>query len=336
MLACGGIIPLCGAKLSEPVNQGPKCSSSDPNDPDFIAKSSPQKSDLYLLIQGRQTTGSAGQAVSSTKPVAETLKIQRKKIEGLNTQLENLLKGDGAQAVEFNQLINKLRAIFPGVESRSTLISDLTSVEQVCSRIEAELPTRKQSLSPEAYSLVQNLLGKYRTEIELLRSLVSGYFSRITLVEEAADQWILVYEELKKLTGKESAQKEVESEIVRFLKSNFLAAPQGTGWRHPDDYKKVKARLGLIVMLNPAGRPSDISSGVKVETILKGSPSEKAGLQAGDVISSLNGQSVLNKGDFGQFCASLKGGDSVKVQFRRGTEEKNLLFNAGDGNGIVE
>jgi hypothetical protein len=263
------------------------------------------------------------------KPVAEILKVQRDKIESLNQMLEVRLKSANGSSANFNEFLKELRSYLPGVELQSTLRSDLANAEQICNRIEEELPNRKSKLSSQAYSVIENLLTKNRVEIDQLKTIQADYFARSTSVDEAADQWRLVYEEIKKLSGLETAQREVNSEIIRFLMSGAEASPRGTGWRSPQDYKNTKVRFGLMVTLNATGRPSDVVSGVKVESIFPESPSQQAGLQIGDVISRLDGQIIMNKGAFGQYCSSLKGGESVKVEFQRGNEQKTLKLIAG-------
>lgn len=295
------------------------------NNPELAAEKNLPDSPMQL----KELPAAATQQTIPSRPVAEVLKLQRERIEVLGRQLEGQLKGEGVSTGDFQLLIKTLRANFPGVERKSTLIADLASTEQVCNRIEAELPARKEKLSPEAYSLIQNLIGKSRTEIDQIKSMQADYFAKITLVDEAADQWTLVYEEIRKLSGKETAQKEVDSEIRRFLQSNIMVAPKGTGWHSPEDYQSVKNKLGLMVTLNPLGRPRDILTGVKLESILQGSPSEQAGLQAGDVILRLNGQTILNKGDLGRFCASLKGGETLNIKIQRGKDEKILKLVTG-------
>jgi S1-C subfamily serine protease len=62
-----------------------------------------------------------------------------------------------------------------------------------------------------------------------------------------------------------------------------------------------------------SGAASQSTAGVQIAGVASGSPAESAGLQAGDTITALNGQSVGSADDLSAAMSSLHPGDSVKV-----------------------
>jgi S1-C subfamily serine protease len=100
----------------------------------------------------------------------------------------------------------------------------------------------------------------------------------------------------------------------------------------PDVIISRRARLGLKVNLQ--ARESD-SVGAYVDLVTPGGPAADAGLRAGDVITRLDGQALLESpADRGQRGRSLPGlrlirlaarlepGDTVPVDYRRGAERR--------------
>jgi aminopeptidase YwaD len=71
-------------------------------------------------------------------------------------------------------------------------------------------------------------------------------------------------------------------------------------------------------MIPEFGQPEE---GVKLGGVRAGSPAEKAGLQAGDLIIRFDGKPVGNLEDFVFVLRGKRAGDRVEVIYRRGTEE---------------
>jgi predicted metalloprotease with PDZ domain len=96
-----------------------------------------------------------------------------------------------------------------------------------------------------------------------------------------------------------------------------------------------RARLGVKVNLQ--ARASD-SIGAYIEGVTPGGPADKAGLQSGDVITRLDGTSLLG-GDTKEsterslpgmrlieLAAKLEPNDTVKVDYRRGKDKRNATI----------
>lgn len=85
------------------------------------------------------------------------------------------------------------------------------------------------------------------------------------------------------------------------------------------DRNKTKPYLGLNV--------SSSDDGLKVSRATsKGTPAYLAGLNEGDLIAMLNGQSITTKEDFTTFINALKVGATVEVIFERFGEEKKTVI----------
>jgi S1-C subfamily serine protease len=102
-----------------------------------------------------------------------------------------------------------------------------------------------------------------------------------------------------------------------------------------------RARLGLKVNLR--ARATD-SVGAYVDAVTPNGPAAKAGIQSGDVITKVNGRSVLAGGraeggsdresqpglHLIELAARLEPNDSVPIEFRRGKERKTVTVVTAD------
>ncbi len=63
--------------------------------------------------------------------------------------------------------------------------------------------------------------------------------------------------------------------------------------------------------------------GLKITSVSKGSIYEKLNLKAGDIIKSVNGQTVRNQKDFSSFEKIIKSADKIEIEFlRNGVTQK--------------
>jgi S1-C subfamily serine protease len=103
-----------------------------------------------------------------------------------------------------------------------------------------------------------------------------------------------------------------------------------------------RARLGIKVNLRP--RETD-SIGAYVDAVTPGGPADEAGIRSGDVITRLDGKSVLAGGAaeggdrerqslpglrLVELAARLEPGDTVPVEYRRGTERRTVSVVTAD------
>ena len=72
------------------------------------------------------------------------------------------------------------------------------------------------------------------------------------------------------------------------------------------------------------------SAGVLVNDVASGTPADKAGIQSGDVILAINGQSVSGQDNFRAMVAQLQPGVAVSIKIFRNGAEKNLSVTPGE------
>ncbi len=72
-----------------------------------------------------------------------------------------------------------------------------------------------------------------------------------------------------------------------------------------------------------------LSGGALVRAVAAGSPAEAAGLQPGDVIEQVNGQTVNAANDLGERVRALAPGDELRLSVRRGAETLDLTATLG-------
>ena len=100
-----------------------------------------------------------------------------------------------------------------------------------------------------------------------------------------------------------------------------------------------RGRLGVLV--NTAASADSDKLGARLEGVTPGGPAEKAGLQAGDVITTFNGTALgglvaSDEDESGpgmkliQLAHKLEPGDTVKIAYRRGSDTKAATIVAQD------
>ena len=64
--------------------------------------------------------------------------------------------------------------------------------------------------------------------------------------------------------------------------------------------------------------------GVKVDSVVPGSPAEKAGIRAGDVLLKLAGQAIESLRGYSQILGTLEPGQTIEVEIEREGERLTL------------
>ena len=75
--------------------------------------------------------------------------------------------------------------------------------------------------------------------------------------------------------------------------------------------------LGISAYYTRQPQVSGVSAGVYVESVEAGGPAEKAGLQAGDVITMIGSSIITNRDDISSLSKTYKAGDTVTITYVR-------------------
>jgi len=127
------------------------------------------------------------------------------------------------------------------------------------------------------------------------------------------------YEELVEQIRTHKVGDKVTLTIVRDTKTLTLEATLG---KRPEPPGPGGRRVPPLDF-----RGEEVANGVRVEDVLAGSESEKAGLQTGDVIQKIDKTEVKNFRQVVELFRAHNPGDKVTVHVRRGKEGKNISLN---------
>lgn len=68
------------------------------------------------------------------------------------------------------------------------------------------------------------------------------------------------------------------------------------------------------------------AEGVEIMDVLEDGPAQKAGLEKGDIVLSVNGRATGSKALYDEYMAYLRPGDNAKIKYIKGTEEKEVVL----------
>jgi putative serine protease PepD len=108
----------------------------------------------------------------------------------------------------------------------------------------------------------------------------------------------------------------------------------GVGFAIPADAAKSVATTliagGKVQHAYLGIRVSDTSaSGAQITTVVGGSPAEKAGLKAGDVITSIDGNAITSADDLTSQVGAHKPSDTITVTVTRNGSSKDIQVTLG-------
>jgi S1-C subfamily serine protease len=126
------------------------------------------------------------------------------------------------------------------------------------------------------------------------------------------------YEDLDRVTTLASA-------VVRRL-MDMDEAPQ---FAKVEQLSQTAGRTGVRVFTGTVPDYTSNAKGLLLGGVIGGGPAEKAGLQKGDVIIEIAGQTIANIYDYTYALELLKIDQPVKVVYMRGTEKRETTLTPG-------
>ncbi len=103
-----------------------------------------------------------------------------------------------------------------------------------------------------------------------------------------------------------------------------------------DQYKKdgkiVKPYLGVVYQTidSDVAKVQGVPQGAFVRRVVPGSPADKAGVEAGDIVTKINGQNLDETNDLVSILNGLKAGDKVTIEVYRDKQTKKLTTTLGE------
>lgn len=113
------------------------------------------------------------------------------------------------------------------------------------------------------------------------------------------------------------------AEFVREIAVSVANEPQRIAFTKVKVEQRPAGR-GFRVYLGTVPNYSDQNDGLKLDGVRPGSPAEKAGLRAGDVVVKLGKMPIKNVYDYTYALGEMRGGDEVEAVIRRDGKEVTL------------
>jgi S1-C subfamily serine protease len=100
--------------------------------------------------------------------------------------------------------------------------------------------------------------------------------------------------------------------------------------------KVLRADLGCDLLRLPKGTAEKYGMyGWMVDAVQKGSPAEKAGLQAGDLLKEMGGRSIMDIGELQNALALLPAGEELDLTYQRPSSKLIEAVRAGKEPGLA-
>jgi S1-C subfamily serine protease len=155
-------------------------------------------------------------------------------------------------------------------------------------------------------------------------------------------------EQSQKLRDEARKMREASREQMRMVKEQMRDVDrQMRELAREQRRRKLYPRLGVTVKSDT--HSGDATTGVVVQEVVSGGPAQKAGIRAGDILTAINGQPLVDSADAGVESAAhavgklmsllyaSKPGEKVRVDYQRGSEKRHVdVALEGPGEGWVE
>jgi C-terminal processing protease CtpA/Prc len=177
----------------------------------------------------------------------------------------------------------------------------------------------------------KNLLAMAEEQVEAARDQVS---ESVEKAQKAAQKDI---DERRKEASRqmEAARKQMEDarrlwqkQVEEARRQMQLATKSIRAIARQERLMSISPRLGIVI--KPSLTGTGTAQGTVIQAVTPGSPAEKAGLKAGDVITAIDGQRLQESPDGGtnedalarafKVLRHTRAGQTIDVEYRRGTE----------------
>ena len=116
------------------------------------------------------------------------------------------------------------------------------------------------------------------------------------------------------------------ADFATTLVRRLMDAPESPVFTKVEQSSQTAGRVGLRVFTGTVPDYTSNAKGLMLSGVVGGGPAENAGLQKGDVIVEIAGQSITNIYDYTYALELLKIGQPVKVVYMRGTERRETML----------
>jgi C-terminal processing protease CtpA/Prc len=197
------------------------------------------------------------------------------------------------------------------------------------------LPASPQSASEIGQAVAEDALAMVQDQLEAAQAQASEAAEKAEKslgkgIEEARKKASQQMEAARKQM--EEARRQWQKQIEEARKQMQEAANSIRAAAREERLASVYPRLGIVVRPNAGGDGTSASAGAVVQGVTPGSPAEKAGIKAGDVITAVDGHLVQTpvdapKGDDAtshivRLLRKTRAGQQIEVEYRRGSENR--------------
>ncbi len=135
-------------------------------------------------------------------------------------------------------------------------------------------------------------------------------------------------EQVELMVFRDGEQKKLEATLAEKLEEVPHAVARRMAFVLPD---KDMAYIGINMgKLGPQmAQYFKVDQGVLVESVVEGGPAEAAGLSAGDIIQSIDGEQIASPKQLRQVLAKYQPGDETTLEFTRREKPMSLTFQLG-------
>lgn len=116
------------------------------------------------------------------------------------------------------------------------------------------------------------------------------------------------------------------ADFATAIARRLMDMPDAPQFTKVEQSSQTAGRVGLRVFTGTVPDYTSNAKGLMLSGVVGGGPAEKAGLQKGDVIIEIAGQSITNIYDYTYALELLKIGQPVKVVYMRGTERREAML----------